>query len=239
MKSFIAIITIILATSFKVNASPVIIDQLSGFSTNIASESILGRGEVSSLFTILENVHIDAASWVGVVGYSTSTDITEIPDFVIRIYNDASNGPNKLVFEEKLTPAYSSSEYPIDSAAAGTFSGNTSIDLQAGQYWISFLGITSDSVSSYGAALEPGSHSGIFGSGGAFKMTPNSIWEPINDGVSFYQGRGYTFSLQGYPSAIPEPSSYITSLWALSIIILFRQRISQQHRKQKSQIKFS
>jgi hypothetical protein len=231
MKYFIAILTILLAISFKANASPVIIDQLSGFSTNAASESILGRGEVSSHFTINEGVHIDAASWVGVVGYRTSTDIAKIPDFIIRIYSDASNGPNQLIFEEKLTPVYSASEYPINSAAAGVFSSNTSIDLQAGQYWISFLGITSESVSSYGAALEPGSLSTIFGSGGAIKLTPSSPWQPTNYGVSFYQGRGYTFSLQGYASAIPEPSSYIASIFGLSIIILFRQSIFQQQRK--------
>lgn len=225
MRFAVELLIVVAAILSKAYASPVLVDQLSGYDPSTASESILGGGEVGSLFTIKTDAHIDSIAWAGMAVYNTPPSTEPALSFVVRIYNDASNGPNELVFEQETGPL--STESPTQSEpliySTGIYRSNTSINLQAGQYWISILGILNKNTAWYGATLQPNSALTILGSGGAGKQTSTSIWQPTNEGVTFYQGRGYAFLLQG-SSAVPEPRAYISWLLGLFLVIFIRNR---------------
>ena len=100
---------------------------------------------------------------------------------------------------------------------SGLFSGAVSVDLNPGQYWISVLAKLDPDTKWYGAALEPNAVD-IFGSGGALKIDASSPWQPVNDGISMYEGRGVAFSLQGTVAAVPEPQTQLMMLLGLGLI---------------------
>ena len=69
----------------EAHASPVLLDQLTGYSTDLATESVLGGGEFASLFSLAKASHIDAINWAGLFARTTALTAPAALDFVVRI----------------------------------------------------------------------------------------------------------------------------------------------------------
>ena len=220
MKKSFGALLLSLACVVEAHASSVLLDQLTGYSTDIATESILGGGEYASLFSLSQTSHIDAINWAGLFARTTPLTAPASLEFVVRIYDDATSGPNALISEQVITSSFEQERINenFDTISySGLFSGAMSADLNPGRYWISVLGKLDPDTKWYGAAQEPNAVD-IFGSGGALKIDASSPWQAVNDGISLYEGRGVAFSLQGTVAAVPEPKTQLMMLLGLGLV---------------------
>lgn len=227
MKRFYSALALAVFSVTQAVASTTVIDELTGYYPGAASEAIVGGSEITSLFAINGNLHIDALRWAGMIGREDVGAGSAPLDFVVRIYNDAASGPNSLLIEQQVAPTFVQEavfdDLPESYSEAGVFSSNVSIDLAPGKYWISMSAKLNQSAKWYGAAFEPYTLSGITGSGGALKIDGSSPWEPMNEGVSFYDGRGNAFAIEGTISSAPEPETYAMLMIGLGLVQVVRR----------------
>lgn len=211
-----------LAFATQAVASPIVVDELTGYNTYAASESIIGGNEGATLMELSSAAHIDGIQWAGIFSRQTEWTGNNDMQFVVRFYDDASNGPDALIAEQWLNPTFtaerSDTNWDGSYLYGGLFSGALDVNLNAGKVWVSILGKPSESLKFVGLAMEPNTESDIYGTGGALKIDPTSPWIPVNEGISFYEGRGAAIALEGTIAAVPEPTTY--ALMGLGLIMM-------------------
>lgn len=203
-------------------ASPVVIDELTGYDTYSASESIVGGGEYASLFELTGYGQIDGIQWAGL--FTRTTPMTEPNDlqFLVRFYDDAAAGPNAVVAEQWLTPTFTADYAQMGSEESyqygGVFAGALNVALNPGKVWVSVSANVEGPYLWYGASFEPDTLGGLYGTGGAIKIEPTAAWISPNEEVNLYEGRGRAFALEGLVEPIPEPSTY--ALMGIGLLML-------------------
>lgn len=222
MKKLLATWLLPVAFATQAVASPIVVDELTGYGTYAASESIIGGNEGATMMELSSAAHIDGIQWASLFTRTTEWTGGSDMQFLVRFYNDAANGPDSLIAEQWLNPTFtverSETNWDETYQYGGLFSGSLDVNLNAGKVWVSILGKPSESLKFVGLAMEPNTESDIYGTGGALKIDPTSPWIPVNEGISFYEGRGAAIALEGTIAAVPEPTTY--ALMGLGLIMM-------------------
>jgi len=151
-------------------------------------------GPSASYFTLYSETKIKEISWSGFVNEQGVKN--NQANFIIHFYKDVSGFPSDKHFYELSTEAVSDKVNVINDYATYVFKSKVDVQLTAGSYWVSVMDPETDGLN-FSWHIEKGKQSTIFGSGGAFRKSPNASWKSLNDGVEAINARGKSLFILG------------------------------------------
>ncbi|MCP4626497.1 MAG: hypothetical protein GY850_23760 [bacterium] len=207
MKRISLFVFLIVMLTCKFGVAEMLVDQLDPLERRysvLATVSQIGSSELVSYFQLDQNAALSQLVWSGLLQnrdriglLSAATPALAGEVFVIRLYETLDGQPSFYPIQEFAVRA-KGDMFGASLIGSVVFTADLidDVELPAGTYWISFSYAATDGKT-FWQSIEPGAEGGITGSGGAVRSNGGPEWQPVNEGVSFLECRGFSMQISG------------------------------------------